>query len=667
MRSYLSCPYALREAAEGKSKELIVARFFKHLSPLSPILTSFYSNHKNHTSLLQDEPLLCATILMISSRYHMLPSVSPSARSRSRFVHQELWNHCQKLITRIMFGQEARAGGGHSCENSKLRNLGSIEALLLITEWYPQANNFPGMDAELAMIENDIPCSLADGGSDNDNWLDDMVESTKRSDRMAWMLLGSAQLLAHEIGIFEARREEHVGGVNDASRSSKRQPKDVRNNSRPTDENDKDDGRAFRKRRIRELLCIYMTILAARLGIFSMTLQSLDREIVTNTSKVPPTSTTLAAWIELVKIAKFSSENLFRSSGETRELLRSGRYIDLLEHLRPVLEQWRQKYLVIHSDHHECDTEYQSEEDAQQRHLCEHPSYHQDVLFIEYNHVRMFINSPALQAVAERIVQRKENSSLSSTTLDLVMARFSSDPTVVFDDHGHVATAGGGGGGGGATDRNRIEQPFLQDVLDSATDMIEHAIGLSDDGDQLRYFPGRTFLRVMGACVFLLKAFIIGIRRSRQLHILDLLDRCACVLKKSAIDDVHPAGGYALLLERHTARLRSSEARVGGRSGAAENMPSEAMDAAAGVSGGGGGSDGVDAGGSLSITTPLVIGNDSQHGNDDISDSNAHDQSANDYYDDEMWSTLMDLDPFGSVDFGREFSTFNAFGSSELL
>lgn len=68
--------------------------FFKNCSPLSPILSDFYSHHSNHYTLIALDPFLCVTILMVSSRYNVLPGVGGA--TRGYFVHDRLWEQCQR-------------------------------------------------------------------------------------------------------------------------------------------------------------------------------------------------------------------------------------------------------------------------------------------------------------------------------------------------------------------------------------------------------------------------------------------------------------------------------------------------------------------------------------------------------------------------------------------
>ncbi|GAB1195013.1 hypothetical protein APSETT444_004265 [Aspergillus pseudonomiae] len=106
--------------------------------------------------------------------------------------------HCQQLVMRLMFGQEKSS-------QSKVRNIGTIEALMLMSEWHPRSLHFPpesdGWDFDLTSVPPD-PQELEDSSSTN-RWLEDMIEPARRSDQMSWMLLGSALSLAHELGIFE--------------------------------------------------------------------------------------------------------------------------------------------------------------------------------------------------------------------------------------------------------------------------------------------------------------------------------------------------------------------------------------------------------------------------------------------------------------------------------
>ncbi|KAM0281957.1 hypothetical protein ACHAO9_010438 [Fusarium lateritium] len=107
---------------------------------------------------------------------------------------------------RIIFGQEKRS-------KAKTRTRGSIEALLLVIEWHPQAIHLPpaadGWDSAVLLTESDPRDdqfgNQADVNEDNETqWLRDVIIPAKTSDRMSWMLLGCAQSLALELGLCDS-------------------------------------------------------------------------------------------------------------------------------------------------------------------------------------------------------------------------------------------------------------------------------------------------------------------------------------------------------------------------------------------------------------------------------------------------------------------------------
>lgn len=101
--------------------------FFVQLNTHSPIMEDYYRDPRTHSTLLTEEPLLCCTILCIATRYAVLPG--PGAHTRGYQLHSLLFRHVQAMIQRTVWGVE---------ERSVNRTLGSIESLLLLTEWVGQ-------------------------------------------------------------------------------------------------------------------------------------------------------------------------------------------------------------------------------------------------------------------------------------------------------------------------------------------------------------------------------------------------------------------------------------------------------------------------------------------------------------------------------------------------
>lgn len=239
---------------------------------------------------------------------------------------------CQRYIMMIQLGQEKTT-------RNKTRTIGAIEALLLIAEWHPRSLHFPtgsdGWNGELVGIPFDATNGEGDGSEPSSRWLEDVVEPAKRSDRMSWMLLGSALALAHELGIFE-----ESGNFDKAQEATNPTPAEVM---------------SLRCIRARKLLYVFIEQLSFRLGCTSMIPQSLNHVLL---AKPPPLPVSgygeiwlvhMTAWVELTKISKSVSDTLFPSAAVTRQTLRSGRYVALLQHFQSLLKQWLKKHGNMHS------------------------------------------------------------------------------------------------------------------------------------------------------------------------------------------------------------------------------------------------------------------------------------------------------------------------------
>ena len=71
------------------------------MSDLSPILTGYYREHSNHHNLIPREPVLCCTIITLSSRYHLL--AGEGGLTRGFYVHDRLRKHCQSLFHQVVW------------------------------------------------------------------------------------------------------------------------------------------------------------------------------------------------------------------------------------------------------------------------------------------------------------------------------------------------------------------------------------------------------------------------------------------------------------------------------------------------------------------------------------------------------------------------------------
>ncbi|KAH8705052.1 putative C6 transcription factor [Talaromyces proteolyticus] len=507
----------------AKEAVTFVDLFFEHLSPLSPILTDFYRKHGNHYLLVTQEPFLCCIILMISSRHHVLPGIGGA--SRSFFIHHRLWQHSQNLIIRLMLGQE---------RSSKLntRTLGTIEALLLMSEWHPRALHFPpendGWDSDMTVeVPGTIPKSnQSETSSSSNQWLQDVIEPARRSDRMSWMLLGSAFSLAHELGVFETEEREQT-------------PSDTAILALAMHNK-------LRKQRVQQLLYIYINQLASRIGCMSLMPQNLNRVISHNNINNHPGSsdiktewtTFMDSWMDLTKLAKSVNDMLFPSASFAKQQLHSGRYIALLDHFRPLLTQWRNRHLDSPIG---LNTNFYN------------------ILHIEYHYVRVYTHSFGMQAVVERALTETNNSTTNNNNNYNNTTTKSPNPPLYTS----------------STPPNTeiildpIDYEFIQEVIDGSCQILKKVIDLAET-DKLRFSPVRIFLRVTSSSIFLLKALSLGVRHAKLQESLDVLDRSIQALRSNILDDVHLASRYAILLEVHVSRLRrnlvassSSIAKIG--------------------------------------------------------------------------------------------------------
>lgn len=172
--------------------------FYKYLSPLTPIVVPDYCDRASHVTLLTEEPMLVITLLTISARFMSLPG--PGGSIRPYAIHDKLWKYLQGMIDRIIWGQEQFGGGFcgagaqpgsdvNPLSRKGLRTLGTVESLMLLTEWHPRALHFPpGDDEDELMIPDHLMAAMPDsattlsatGGQRIDSWL----EPCWRSDRM---------------------------------------------------------------------------------------------------------------------------------------------------------------------------------------------------------------------------------------------------------------------------------------------------------------------------------------------------------------------------------------------------------------------------------------------------------------------------------------------------
>lgn len=334
-----------------------VAYYYENLAPMSPVVTPDYSQPSTHRTLLTEEPVLAVTILTISSR-HLKPQ-GDGASTRAFYIHDRLWSYLRGMIERLFWGQEKFDAGGPGIRAPKsldlaptsgrpntkgnLRALGTVEALLILTDWHPRNLHFPPGDDENTLLDTEAQTYSRDKDIDNDSehikgpaasaegrlafqkWL----EPAWRSDRMSWMLLSTAQALAFELGVFD-HKDDSKGAPESATEQ-------------------------MRKRRLRRLILVFITHSSGRLGIPSMLpLPEWGQDPSSTTADMQEGDSDLDrmqdCWMGISKIVYQANHQLFASSEQTSELIRSGRYRERIDWFQPQLREFRQHLDRVNSE-----------------------------------------------------------------------------------------------------------------------------------------------------------------------------------------------------------------------------------------------------------------------------------------------------------------------------
>ncbi|RMZ75892.1 hypothetical protein DV738_g5204, partial [Chaetothyriales sp. CBS 135597] len=378
-----------------------MAHFASHLQPMTPTVISEYLHPRKHPELLINEPVLTVVILLITSRHMRLRG--HSHQTRAFLIHEALWNHLRTQIQRLMWAQEQFGGGftgagaselregptGQITWQGSLRTLGTVEALLLLTDWQPRGLHFPpgNDDDQLLRADYQDRERVANGYAEQEQvsgalqsvpyaaWL----EPVWRSDKMSWMILGIAQALAFELGVFD----------------------------RDLERTDSDPERQ-RKLRLRTLVLIYVTQTSGRIGIVPSPLILDDWLRVDELLTDEPVDRMLGLWFGMAHIMNHVNRDIFPSKEYTRDIIISSRYRQLIAEFTPRLAKWKARF------------------DADKIYIGE---VMQAIMLMEYEYARLYINSLGFQSVVSRLLS--DNDSQRSM---LVRSRLVAENKVYIDE-----------------------------------------------------------------------------------------------------------------------------------------------------------------------------------------------------------------------------------------
>lgn len=395
-------------------------------------------------------------MLTIASRYKQL--LGPGGKSRSYMIHERLWNYLQNMISRMFWGQE-QFGGGFCGAGSRhksvlkggLRNLGTIESLLLLSEFHPRSMHFPpGDDGDDILVPEEDSISPINTHQESD--VPSFGESTVlgwsepalRSDRMCWSLIGTSYTLAYELGVFGNYQDELRFIDNGHSRDDTYRSQC-----------------GERAARIKRLMYIYVNSACGRFGFPSMyqgkdnetDLSNLEKTITTNPSELRESVELIQqCWAEITAINKACNANLFSSKEKTCELIKSGGYVAILKQLQPILDAWHRKIESLE--------------------LSKYPRL---ILLIELEYNRVYVFSLALQAVLEHWT----NNAGSNTE----------------NPEPHNSVSG----------LYRRSEYYVKEVAKAARNILRHVVEGLLPRDYLKHAPVRTHFRILSGAMFLLK------------------------------------------------------------------------------------------------------------------------------------------------------------------
>ncbi|WWC86561.1 uncharacterized protein L201_001438 [Kwoniella dendrophila CBS 6074] len=462
----------------------LLAYFGTHINIMLPLVPIQLFQPENFSFLLQ-EPLLLAAMICTASRYmDMGDSFNPVEPRRSKIVQNKITSWLRERIGYIAMGETSS------------RTIGTVEALLILSEWPPRALLLSDTSINVAPNFNKRP-----------------VNPCKVYDDLSWTMIGLAVRISQELGLHDEK----------AYPSEAQEEWSVHRRHRTWIYCQAADRHASVRLGRGSLIQEMPTGWWDRLGDFSRV--SGDERF--------PFPRVQVKWIEIMLIAQYThmigliQEQFYDSADVTSDLIRTGRFESTLHRLKPELEMaWHLK-------------------------ASELPTYnlldHDGIVFTEdelremrwrldLDYIRLYANAIAMRAAQSRVMRRIKNRKQ--------------------DDRVFQASV-----------INSTEGPFIMEAVDAAISLVKYGISLHRKGI-LRHCPNRTFLKLVFASVFLMKAVSFGAVGQPEQEIVELQYSLIEALSTASVDDEHVANYLARMLNRVYPTIPTGPSRV-----APENDP----------------------------------------------------------------------------------------------
>lgn len=189
-----------------------------YFSTMHPYFPNIPLQLHDPTELSQYPILLCA-ILTIATRYHSFSEIGyDNGRDDKRNirVHEQLWDICQKLISQTIWAE------------ASTRSIGTVLAFIIFTEWNPRQIHWRKADYANSTKEANADQSKGIQANSKNNEENTGIGAIRRSDRMSWMLTGTAIRLAQDMGFLETSTKVFVAAhISDALTSMNMNQKSV--------------------------------------------------------------------------------------------------------------------------------------------------------------------------------------------------------------------------------------------------------------------------------------------------------------------------------------------------------------------------------------------------------------------------------------------------------
>ncbi|KOS37156.1 hypothetical protein ACN38_g12059 [Penicillium nordicum] len=205
-------------------------------------------------------------------------------------------------------------------------------------------------------------------------------------------------------------------------------------------------------------------------------------------------------WMRVATIMQNANDLLFVSPKYTGEIIRNGQYLRIVSGLEPLLNE-----SIVEFDHAK---------------LAKQTRY---ILSIEYEYAQLCIFGLALQAVISRNCRDDSSSRLERHSQGTLPE----------------------------------EEKYLRETVRAARTILKTVLADLLPHGSLTYIPVRSYSRILGSALILLKCCAAGISEIDVPMSLDLVRRVAVGLRNSAVDDTHLSTRWGDLLENLAGRLQT--------------------------------------------------------------------------------------------------------------